>query len=99
MADMIRAQIFAIVCGYEGCNDFGPLRADPAFKLACGRLPESGPDLASQPTLLRLESAPTVRGARPDGLGSSLSRYLFQLPAIGGSATPFPVKAGRWWVG
>jgi len=63
MADMIRARIFAIACGYEDCNDFGPLRADPAFKLACGRLPESGPDLASQPTLSRLENAPTVRDA------------------------------------
>jgi hypothetical protein len=60
---MIRARIFAIACGYEDCNDFGPLRADPAFKLACGRLPESGADLASQPTLSRLENAPTIRDA------------------------------------
>ena len=63
MADMMRARIFAIACGYEDCNDFGPLRADPAFKLACGRLPDSGTDLASQPTLSRLENAPTVRDA------------------------------------
>ena len=61
--DMIRARIFAIACGYEDCNDFGPLRADPAFKLACGRLPETGADLASQPTLSRLENAPTIRDA------------------------------------
>ena len=60
---MIRARIFAIACGYEDCNDFGPLRADPAFKLACGRLPETGADLASQPTLSRLENAPTLRDA------------------------------------
>ena len=39
------------------------MRADPAFKLACGRLPESGMDLASQPTLSRLENAPTARDA------------------------------------
>ncbi len=63
IADMIRARIFAIACGYEDGNDFGPLRADPAFKLACGRLPESGADLASQPTLSRLENAPTIRDA------------------------------------
>jgi DDE family transposase len=63
VADMIRARIFAIACGYEDCNDFGPLRADPAFKLACGHLPETGPDLASQPTLSRLENAPTLRDA------------------------------------
>src|SRR3954451_19441540 len=61
--DMIRARIFAIACGYEDCNDFGPLRADPAFKLACGHGPESGADLASQPTLSRLENAPTIRDA------------------------------------
>ena len=63
ITDMIRARIFAIACGYEDCNDFGPLRADPAFKLACGHLPETGADLASQPTLSRLENAPTIRDA------------------------------------
>jgi Transposase DDE domain group 1 len=60
---MIRARIFAIACGYEDCNDFGPLRADPAFKLACGHLPETGTDLASQPILSRLENAPSLRDA------------------------------------
>jgi hypothetical protein len=61
--DMLRARIVAIACGYEDCNDFGPLRTDPAFKLAYGRLPESGADLASQPTLSRLENAPSLRDA------------------------------------
>lgn len=60
---MLRARIFVIACGDEDCNDFGPLRADPAFKLACGHLPETGADLASQPTLSRLENAPTIRDA------------------------------------
>src|SRR3954463_3029634 len=63
ITDMLRARIFAIACGYEDCNDFGPLRADPAFKLACGHLPDSGDDLASQPTLSRLENAPGLRDA------------------------------------
>ena len=36
--DMIRVRIFAIACGYEDGNDLDHLRADPAFKLACGRL-------------------------------------------------------------
>jgi hypothetical protein len=57
VSDMIRARIFAIACGYEDCNDFETLRCDPAFKLACGRRPDSDPDLASQPTLSRLENA------------------------------------------
>ena len=33
------------------------LRTDPLLKLVCGRLPESEPDLASQPTFSRLENA------------------------------------------
>jgi hypothetical protein len=33
------------------------LRSDPALKIACGRLPVSGTDLMSQPTLSRLENA------------------------------------------
>ncbi len=63
LADMIRARLFAIAHGYEDCNDFDQLRSDPAFKLACGRLPDSGADLASQPTLSRLENAPSLRDA------------------------------------
>ena len=46
-ADMIRARIHAIACGYEDADDLDALRADPAFKLACGRLPETGADLCS----------------------------------------------------
>ena len=60
-ADMIRARIFAICCGYEDADDLDVLRSDPAFKLACGRLPDSGRDLCSQPTLSRLENAPGLK--------------------------------------
>ncbi len=60
-ADMIRARIFAISCGYEDADDLDFLRFDPAFKLACGRLPDTGRDLCSQPTLSRLENAPRLR--------------------------------------
>ncbi len=48
-ADMIRARMFAIACGYEDCDDLDALRFDPAFELACGRLAETGDDLMSQP--------------------------------------------------
>jgi hypothetical protein len=37
------------------------LREDPLLKLSCGSLPQSGADLASQPTLSRLENAATRR--------------------------------------
>src|SRR6476659_3454470 len=63
LADMIRARVFAISCGYEDADDLDRLRADPAFKLACGRLPESGADLCSQSTLSRLENAPSLKDA------------------------------------
>jgi hypothetical protein len=60
-ADMIRARIFAICCGYEDADDLDVLRTDPAFELACGRLPDTGDDLCSQPTLSRLENAPRLK--------------------------------------
>src|SRR5271169_4223652 len=59
VADVLRARMLAIGCGYPDGNDFDRLRFDPAFKLACGRLPDSGGDLCSQPTISRWENAPT----------------------------------------
>ncbi len=59
LADILRARIFAIACGYEDGNDLDHLRSDPGFKLACGRLPDSGKDLCSQPAIPRWEDAPT----------------------------------------
>lgn len=61
MADILRARIFAIACGYEDTNDLDRLRRDPAFKLACGRLPDTGLDLCSQPTCSRVENLPDLR--------------------------------------
>ncbi|MEO5756028.1 MAG: IS1380 family transposase [Mesorhizobium sp.] len=61
MADILRARIFAIACGYEDANDLDRLRTDPAFKLACGQLPDSGNNLCSQPTCSRLENLPDLR--------------------------------------
>lgn len=61
LSDILRARIFAIACGYEDADDLDWLRSDPAFKLACGRLPDSGHDLCSQPTMSRWENAPGLR--------------------------------------
>jgi hypothetical protein len=55
--DLLRQRIFQIACGYEDANDCNELRKDPAMKAACGRLPISGDDLASQPTMTRLENS------------------------------------------
>jgi hypothetical protein len=62
VADILRARMLAIACGYEDADDLDHLRTDPGFKLACGRLPDNGTDLCSQPTVSRWENAPTLRG-------------------------------------
>jgi hypothetical protein len=54
---LVRQRLFQIACGYEDQNDADSLRSDPLLKLVCGRRPESDADLASQPTLSRLENA------------------------------------------
>ena len=61
LPDILRARVFAIACGYEDADDLDRLRFDPAFKLACGRLPDTGRDLCSQPTVSRWENAPNLR--------------------------------------
>ncbi len=61
VADIVRARMLAIACGYEDGDDLDHLRTDPGFKLACGRLPDSGRDLCSQPTVSRLENTPDLR--------------------------------------
>jgi hypothetical protein len=58
LAEMIRFRALLIAAGYADANDCDALRADPVFKMAVGRLPESGADLCSQPTMCRLENLP-----------------------------------------
>jgi len=58
LAEMIRYRALLIAAGYPDGNDCDALKADPAFKMAVGRLPESGADLCSQPTISRLENLP-----------------------------------------
>ena len=55
--DLIRQRVFQIACGYEDANDSDDLRCDPGLKTACDRLPLTGDDLASQPTMSRLENS------------------------------------------
>ncbi len=57
LVDLLRQRIYQIAGGYADQNDADALRTDPLLKLVCGRLPESGADLASQPTFSRLENA------------------------------------------
>ncbi len=61
LVTLVRQRVYQIACGYEDQNDADTLRTDPLLKLVLGRLPETGADLASQPTLSRLENAPGAR--------------------------------------
>ncbi len=58
---LVRQRVLQIACGYEDQNDSDTLRRDPLLKSVCGRLPETDADLASQPTISRLENAPDAR--------------------------------------
>jgi hypothetical protein len=60
LATLVRQRLFQLACGYEDQADADSLRGDPLLKAACGRLPATGPDLASQPTFSRLENAPSA---------------------------------------
>jgi hypothetical protein len=62
VAEMLRFRMFAIAAGYEDADDCDALRQDPAFKMAVGRAPASGAALCSQPTMSRLENAPSRIG-------------------------------------
>src|SRR5262245_36190691 len=54
---LLRQRLVQIACGYEDQDDADTLRRDPLLQVVCGRHPERGADLASQPTLSRLENA------------------------------------------
>ena len=69
---LVRQRVFQIACGYEDQNDADTLRTDPLLKLVCGRLPDEA-DLASQPTLSRLENAVDAKACY------RLARALVQL--------------------
>ena len=61
LTEMIRFRALMIAAGYADANDCNALRADPAFRLAVGRLPESGAELAcSQPTMTRSRTCPRL---------------------------------------
>jgi hypothetical protein len=55
---LVRQRVYQLACGYEDQNDADTLRSDPLLKVVLGHRPETDRDLASQPTLSRLENAP-----------------------------------------
>src|SRR5215218_1983743 len=93
LVTLVRQRVYQIACGYEDQNDADTLRKDPLLKLVLGRLPETGADLASQPTLSRLENAPGAKDClriaralgelyvRERGRGGAPERVLLDLDA------------------
>jgi hypothetical protein len=58
LALLLRQRLLQIACGYEDQDDADSLRRAPLLKRVCGRHPhQPSADLASQPTLSRLENA------------------------------------------
>src|ERR1700731_4873306 len=80
LEEMLRLRMFAIAADYEDADDCDSLRYDPIFKMAVGHAPESGDPLCSQPTMSRLENAPSkieiarLMAALVDGLCESYRR-------------------------
>ncbi len=54
---IVQQRVFGILAGYEDQNDHDSLRFDPMFKLMAGRTPDDPHNLASQPTISRLENS------------------------------------------
>ena len=57
--ELLAQRVFQIAARYEDCNDCDDLCEDMILKMCAGRLPQSGNDVASQPTMSRLENAVT----------------------------------------
>ncbi len=59
LLELLRQRLYALCAGYEDANDAQQLRHDPILKMVADK--PLGEDLASQPTLSRLENAVTGR--------------------------------------
>lgn len=57
LLNVLQQRVFGIGNGYEDANDASRLRDDPTHQLLLGRVPGAGSELASQPTISRLENA------------------------------------------
>jgi Transposase DDE domain group 1 len=57
LRDLFAQRVFSIGCGYADANDSARLAADPTRKMLLDRDPVMGLDMASQPTLSRVENA------------------------------------------
>lgn len=70
LLELLRYRLYAIIAGYEDCNDAQLLRQDPTFQIIADRPLEE--ELGSQPTLSRWENAVRAREA------VRLNRFLLE---------------------
>jgi hypothetical protein len=98
IADMIRARVFAICCGYEDADDLDDLRSDPAFKLACGQLPDTGRDLCSQPDPVAARERARPEGRYPSDLRARrpVDGVLRICAALGQARYRRHLRRGAW---
>jgi hypothetical protein len=84
LLELLRYRLYAIIAGYEDCNDAQLLRKDPAFQIIADRSLDE--ELGSQPTLSRWENAVRARevvGLNRFLLESFLSFYGAQVKSRG----------------
>ena len=96
LAEMIRFRVLLIAAGYPDANDCDALRADPAFKMALGRAPESGrgPVLAADHVPAR-EPAHRHRAQADDGgHGRAVLRQLRARCRAGSCSTSTTPRTG-----
>jgi len=79
LSTLLKERILAIACGYEDANGLDCLRSDPALKVGCGRALRSEADLASQPTISRLENSVTKKDLLNMGIALA-QQTVAQLP-------------------
>ncbi|MEZ5933335.1 MAG: transposase [Alphaproteobacteria bacterium] len=91
----IRFRMLMIAAGYEDANDCDALRADPAFKMAVGRLPESGDLLLAADHVPAREPARQDRARPHDGRHGRASTATAFVRSCGASSS---ISTTRWIV-
>ena len=73
LLNVVQQRVYGIGNGYEDANDAARLGGDPTHQLLLGRSPGVGSELASQPTISRLENAFDEGQVRAAGEAFSLA--------------------------
>ncbi len=79
VADILRARMLAIACGYEDGDDLDHLRTDSGFKLACGRLP---------PVVATCARSRPCRAGKTHWISGRSSAWLTPWPTSAAQAIP-----------